>query len=294
MKKFLTVVFGLSLLFAGCGNDADFVAPAFLHMDGFKVLKSDISNDTGFYRSNIVAAYVVAYYPDRMSVDTLGVFDVPFTAPVLFNGEAKRLLVYPGIRQGGINATVIPYPFYYHLDTTGVVFTAGDTVDLGTIDLRYCIDTAMFWQGFEFPAEASLQFDTTVKWVQNDATEACTGRGYGRVPFKASEGVVEFGITKTLVDNNSNHSIYLEMDIRNDARMEIYMHAPTMEGGQWERKSVMVCYPSEEWRHMYINLGKTWSQFTYSSTFMISFAALNSEGIDGEMRIDNVKIVNVL
>ena len=86
--------------------------------------------------------------------------------------------------------------------------------------------------------------------------------------------------------------LYLELDTRSDIRFEVYMHSAYTTGGTVEQERVMVVNPSDQWRHMYIMLGKTWKYFSYNPRFSISFAALNVDGEEGDIRIDNVKLIS--
>ena len=43
--------------------------------------------------------------------------------------------------------------------------------------------------------------------------------------------------------------------------------------------------------YLYINLGRTWSWFNHNPSFKLSFAALNPYGEEGDVRIDNVKLI---
>jgi hypothetical protein len=77
-------------------------------------------------------------------------------------------------------------------------------------------------------------------------------------------------------------------------RFEVYMHAAYETGGSEHQERVMVINPSNHWQHMYINLGRTWAWFNHQPEFRLSFAALNVDGTEGDIRIDNVKLLTTL
>ena len=54
---------------------------------------------------------------------------------------------------------------------------------------------------------------------------------------------------------------------------------------------MMVVRASKDWQHLYINLGRTWSYFNHTPNFRISFSALNTDGIEGDIRFDNVRLL---
>lgn len=286
-----------AVLAAGCG-DEEFTAPSFLHVDGVNVVKADeeaISDNDGFYRSNITAVYVVAHYPGASAVDTIGLFRLPFTTPVLWNGQAEYIDIYPAVEQSGVSGTLPYYTFYQRIHLTAADstrFGVGDTLDLGTLTTRYSKFTKkLFYSSFNYD-DGSTRFDTILHVVHNEE-EACTGVGYGRMHVGAGELMVNFKIADEdpFVVSDPSSLVYLELDTRSDLRLQVYMHSAYVAGGSEDVLPVMVINPSTTWKHLYINLGKTWAEFNHHSTFKLSFSALNTDGIEGDIRIDNVKLI---
>ena len=285
-------------LAAGCTDD-DFTAPSFLHVDGIQVVKADeepISDNDGFYRSDIDAVYVVAHYPGQPAVDTIGLFRLPFTTPILWDGKAEYIDLYPAVEQSGISGTMPYYTFYQRIhltDDDSTTLRSGDTLYLGTPKTRYSRFTnKLFYSSFDID-DGSTRFDTALHVVQ-DAAEACTGSGYGTMHVGAATAMASFAIANddpfTVSDPTS--LLYLELDTRSDIRLQVYMHSAYVNGGAEDVLPVMVINPTDEWQHMYINLGRTWSSFNHHATFKLSFTALNVDGIEGDIRIDNVKVIS--
>lgn len=280
----------------GCRED-DFTAPAFLHVDGITAdisAEDPLSYNMGFYRSDIVAAYVVAHYPESMSVDTVGLFRMPFTTPLLFDGQADYIDIYPAVEISGISGTLPYYPFYERIHLTASDSTtlhSGDTLALGTLTTHYSPFThKLFYSSFDHD-EGSVRFDSVLVTVSN-STEACTGDGYGELTVTPAELTKKFAITgDPFTVSDPSNILYLELDTRSDVRLQVYMHSAYVNGGAEDVLPVMVIMPTSEWQHMYINLGRTWSYFNHHATFKLSFAALNTDGIDGKVRIDNVKLI---
>ena len=297
-KTTILALLVLTALLSACTGEGDFTPPAFLHVDAVEVAKSDedpLSLNDGFYCSDIVAVYVVAHYPSLNTIDTIGLFRLPFTTPVLFNGKADYIDLYPAVEQSGISGTLPYYNFYQRIHLTAADSTTlvtGDTLNLGTVTTHYSKYTKkLFYSSFDND-DGSSRFDSLLTVVHN-SDEACTGVGYGRMHLTADQLTAKFAIVNEdpFIVSDPSNIIYIELDTRSDVRLQVYMHSAYVTGGREDVLPVMVINPTDHWQHMYINLGKTWSYFNHHSTFKISFEALNTDGIEGDIRIDNVKII---
>lgn len=297
MRKGKTGVFiAVALLLCGC-TDEDFVAPSFLNVEGIVVKinpEDPLSLNEGFYRSDIVGAYVVAHYPGAPAVDTVGLFRFPFTTPLLFDGKADYIDLYPAVEHSGISGTLPYYTFYNRIHLTAddsTTLHSGDTLRLGVDTTYYSPFTKkLFYASFD-SGEGSVRFDSVVVNEYN-ATEACTGDGYGRVHVTSSDATVKFAISgDPFIVSDPTSLIYLELDTKSDIRLQVYMHSTYLDGGSEDVLPVMVINPTDHWQHMYINLGRTWAYFNRHATFKLSFAAMNTESAEGDIRIDNVKLI---
>lgn len=287
-----------TIILASCSKDTDFVAPAFLHLDGIALKATpSISTNEGFFTHDIVAAYIVAHYPGRSSVDTIGLFRTPFTIPVLYNGKADYIDIFPAIEQSGISGALPYYTFYSPIHLTSADSTTlrtGDTLNLGVDSTAYrphpLVDSIQLFESFERP-QAHIIFKAPLEWVDNDPAGACTGSGYGRLTVAPSESIVTFDINDTLVVTDPGKVIYLELDIKTDLPLSVYMRASRQQGSASERISVMTINPISHWQHLYINLGRTWAYFNHPQIFTLSFSAVNEDGISGTVNIDNAKLI---
>ena len=284
-------------LLAGCTDDSDFTAPAFLHMDGIGLAATSESgighNDPGFFTSNIVAAYMVAHYPGSMKEDSIGLFRMPFTIPVLHNGEVDYFDIYPAVEHSGQSLALPFYTFYNKIRISGDTLVSGDTLDLGMLTTTYNqqTDIPMLYEPFE-PTEADVAVDSNMEWVRHDREGACVGEGYGRITVQPGVANVAVAIERTFVLTDPSKVCYLELDIKSTIETAVYMHAAYTSGGSEDKNSVMTIYPQDDWQHLYINLGRTWAYFNHPSTFRLSFEALNVDNTDGEVLIDNIKVLS--
>lgn len=311
MKRSLHIIAILAILvLAACSRDDDFVAPAFLHVEAIKVVppaSNPITLNEGFYTSDITSCYVTAHYPGSNHLDTIGLFELPFTVPLLHSGEIDYFEFFPAVKISGIAGTQPYYKFYepikiskhnfHYGDTTytDTLFTrSGDTLRFDTLATTYALtlSNVLVYEFFE-PTSSSILFDSVI-WHKHAPDEACTGLGYASVHVPDSVSNVPFYLRQDFYVNNPNLNLYLELDSRSDIRFEVYMEAAYTTGGNTDIQRVMVVNPSEHWQHLYINLGRTWQWFNHASNFRLSFAALNVGGVEGDIRIDNVKVITIL
>ena len=262
---------------------------------------NDIANgDRNFYTSNIVACFIVAHYPGEMSVDTIGVYRLPSTVPLLHDGDVDYIEISPAVMVSGVSGMLSFYTYYNRLYIRDTVLHSGDTLNLGTMTTQYntLTDAPLLFEPFE-STQGGVATDTVVEWVKQDREGACTGDGYGRVHVNADQATVNFKISNPA--ENSDHFIfpditnlyYLELDIKSDVEVRVWMHAAYTEGGNEDQLPVMNMLPTDgEWRHFYINLGRTWKEFNRTSEVNISFSALNLDGIEGDVLIDNIKLLS--
>lgn len=302
MTKRLTRYLALPLLalMAAC-NDQDFVAPAFISVDAFKVTAPDedaFTTDSGFYTSNVVAAQVVAAFPGDEAETVLGSFRLPFTIPVLYNGTPDYIIIYPEVAHSGVMSTLPYYSFYEAIRLEGQTLTSGDTLKLGTLTTLYDsrTDYPHIFEPFE-PTQANIQMDS-VEWIRIDREGACTGEGYGHVHVDPSATHAKFAINVGRKFNgldfyvdNPQKIVYLELDIRSDLKVQVNMTSQRYEGINQTTEQVMVINPSDDWKHMYINLEPAWRVFNHNKSFSVSFSALNADGVGGDVYIDNVKLL---
>lgn len=286
------------VLLSACSKSSDFTPPAFLHLDGITLTKTpSITTDDGFFVHQISAAYVVAHYPDHSRVDTVGIFRLPFTVPVLYNGKADYIAVYPAVEMSGISGALPYYTYYFPVTLTAAdstTLSTGDTLYLGTLTTAYRpypqIDTIQLFEPFERPAE-HIRLQPPLEWIPDDPANACTGNGYGRLTLSASDATLSFDAEDMFVVTNPDRILYLELDIKSTLPLSVYMRASSRQGAAEDRLSVMTINPIDHWQHLYINLGRTWAYFNHPSTFHISFTAVNENGTGGTVDLDNVKLL---
>lgn len=302
----LPVLLLLVPLLAGCERDKDFTPPSFLHVEAIKVVpaqQNPITTDAGFYTSDIVAAVVYVRRKESLHLDTLGHFRLPLTIPILYSGDVEYIDIYPAVKQSG-SATLLPvYPFYNRIRLSDTTIRSGDTLWMDTITTTYNVarEDVPVKEMFE-PEEGSLIFDSVMQWREIRQPDydgnACSGRGYGYIPVNDSTYYTTTVLNQDLaVVNPQTHridptrNVYLEMDVRSDVEMEVIMNGAYIEGSTEQDVQVMRVYECGEWTHLYVNLWRAWKELNYCSTFKLKFMAVNESLKNGEIWIDNLRVV---
>lgn len=295
----------LLTLVSGCQRfEGEHTIPAYLHLDRMYVVNNaeSLSPQAGFFTSNIDAVQVELWFEGDDATTQLGTFTLPFTIPVLNDKKIEKIHLYPFVKQNGLAATRIYYPYYEYVVIEDVDITPDSTTNLGTTDadglwampVHYYGKNRMAVLADEYfePGSAGSIFDTMMTAVHYD-NNACSGAGYGKVHVAADKATVEFKINTNFKVADPTKIIYLEMDVRNDMRLSVQMRSSYTVGAAEEQQDIMTIYEHSEWKKMYINLGGAWADFSHNPNFSLQFTAINAEGKEGDICIDNVKIITI-
>ncbi|MBR1785437.1 MAG: hypothetical protein IJ760_08405 [Bacteroidales bacterium] len=296
MKRLLLLPLAAILLALATGcDDNNIAAPSFIHIDKIELRQPSVnavSADSGFYTSDIRGAFILMKRKGVAHEDTIGLFALPLTAPILYSGEVDYIEVSPAVWQSGQANAMVYYTFYKRITVEDCVLDVGDTLDLGTLSTTYDItlNDLYFFEPFE-PTEGDILFDSVMTWMADDPDGARSGRGYGSLHLPDSMPYVRSMVTRSFIATDPSKIIYLEFDSRSDVQYSIFLRA-SANGGAENDYSVVNIYPSDEWKHLYINLGKTWAWVNHAQEFKLLVHALNLDGNQGgEVRLDNVRLI---
>ena len=285
----------------------DVEIPAYLHLDRIDIVpqaQNAPSVEPGFYTSIVDAVQLVCWFEGDESETNLGVYQLPFTVPVLRHGTAKYLRVVPVVKQNGIAGSRIAYPYYQIIQLNDVRLAADSVTHLGRFNSQtnqwtlqghyYSRDyIEILSEDYFEPTSFSINFDSTLTWMRNDPENACTGQGYGLLEVPGSVTVATFSITASF-SPASTKILYLEMDYKTE--LDLYINMMGFEvssSGVASSNSVMNLYPNSQWQKIYINLGRTWSQFNYNTPITIFFQVANPDHKGGRVMLDNVKVITI-
>jgi hypothetical protein len=283
----------ICLLFAGCNtiNPAEQI-PAYIRIPspyGFSCNR--LSQGTANQR--ITDAWV---YLDEQLV---GVFELPATFPVLATGN-HNVRIAPGIKQNGITATRVSYPFF--TDTTfSVTLSPNQTTELKPL-ARYSRISQFKWlEDFEsndFTLERSGQSQVDPQ-ISNLPTEPAEGLFCGKILLPPGSMRFEC-VSKQAYDLPKGGAfVYLELEYRINHPMVVGIYA--YSGSSSAQFPVINLNPTVDsngnliWKKTYIYLTPEVSPNVAATNFRVFFGAqknLVDESMQGVFYLDNIKVIS--
>ncbi len=206
--------------------------------------------------------------------------------PMLEQGKNVKINLVAGIKNNGIAATRINYPFYdlYVLDT----LANQSTIITKNISFGYK-------SGVDFPLVEG--FDSGIKLIKspvsdtgvvvtNDGT-GITGN-FGRITLSTANKFarIESALQYTLPKGESN--LYLELDYRSNVEFEV-----GVLGENNEEKSTIRITPKDNWSKIYISLADAVNREPkYNKHKLYIKAVTNGDNPKLKLDLDNIKIVH--
>lgn len=294
------------LLFSACEKfQGDVRVPAYLHLDRIVVgpqTQMAPSPEPGFYTSTIDAAQVICYFQGDAAETNLGVYQLPFTAPILHHGPIQYVKIVPVVKQNGMSSTRIAYPYYQTIQLDNITTAPDSVTNLGKYieaDSQWVLTAHYFplsnmnvlIEDYFEPTSFSTNFDTNLTWVHDSASAACTGKGFGMLVVPDTVQVSNFTVLTSLNPRVGQY-LYLEMDYQTDLDLDVNILGFRVNSeGSATTVPVMRLIPNTRWQKIYINLGRAWSNLNYNTPITLFFQAVNLSGTGGTVRIDNVKVI---
>ena len=298
----------VTIFLVSCSSHDDVATiPAYLHLDKISVThNSDGSTSSwgdGWLTYDVDAAQIELWFENEDTTTRLGTYELPCNIPVLTKKRRiEKIQIYPFVKQNGIAATHIYYPYYQKYVAYDVPLAPDSVTHIGAqdstgqwgISVPYYSAQNMDVKVCELfePQQMSITLDSNVTRVINE--DARSGLGFGRATLKSTDNNKTFFIKQELAEFNPSSYLYLEMDYRTDMMLTVSMESSFVTGGTKSLEGVVTLYATDnQWNKIYINLGRTWKYFNYNPKFRIGFTALNTEKIDGNVDIDNLKVLSI-
>lgn len=302
-RKILTIlVLAAGWLTVSCNRfEGNQTVPAYLDIDSIKV-EDDISNSRsqlqGFFTSNIDCVEVIVFFDGDTSETTLGVFELPCHIPVLREGVISRLRVSPVVKQNGIAATHIYYPYYNNLEFDSMYTLVRDkTTSLGTLTTTYKTKAYVAWSEFFEPGAMRMELDSIVHRLDyrsdpgRDTILSDDGCGVIRITDSSHQFDFWSSDTIDLRHFSSDSYLYLELDYWNDLPFSVGLKNPMTSGGQDVTERAMVITPHKGWNKIYVNLGRLWNYYNDYPIIRLYFSVLTGTGDTGNIYLDNMKLM---
>lgn len=285
MSRYLLLLFGITLIFfTSCEiiNPSEPI-PSYVAVDTISVNITDPHQGSASHNISDCWLYV--------NNKLVGIFEAPFTIPVLETGE-HSIQIEPGIKNSGGDAVRVVYPmmYGYYIDTIleeREILTINPVFEYrpATFDLVEDFEDI----GIEF--EVSDLSDTIVYLVSgDDAFEGksmyfCTDEERPNFECRSSE---LYEIVKT-------GAAYLEIDFKTNDYFNFGIFSKEYTGSTVSevRKHVYTFNPTDEWKKVYIDLNYFVNNVV-GTEFRLFFTGVHDSESDiekSEVYIDNVKLL---
>ena len=270
----------LPLLLTGCPPDLE-VPPGFVVVDGF-----DFTTRDGQGAATEAVTEVWAFVDGAF----FGAYPLPARIPIESAGPTEVEL-RAGIRQNGISSTPDFYEFYQPINRT-IDVQPGETVDLGTLPLRYRPETRFaliesYEPGVTRIFDQPILGDAAIT-VQTDVVRS--GRGSGRLLVDTANAIVEIASStplRGLLDQQP--LVYLEVDFLSEAPGQWGVIG--QRGGEIIRRFDPGFNPRDQWTKIYFDLTPIVTSADVDEVLLV-FTALLPEGVtEAEVYLDNIKVV---
>lgn len=287
------------LTMASCDDfEDDQTVPSYLEIDAITLQDNPSdswSSEEGFFSHLIDGVNITIWVNGDDAETELGTFQLPCRIPVLRKGNIDRITILPVVKQNGIAATRIYYPFYKSIVLNDVCLAPDSVTDLDTLKTYYISKSVMkvAWQEFFEPGPGGLSLDTVVQRLTYNTDTVCSGYGCGVVRVSDSVATLSFW-TDTAYNIDGASYVYLEMDYWSDFDFTVGLNNPNTNGGADVNVVAMTLYgrPKAGWQKIYINMGKIWARNYNSYPVMrLYFKILNGEKRSGNLYLDNMKLV---
>lgn len=293
-KNIILTSIAALLLCLSCNKfEGDQTVPAFISIDNVVVANdphNSISNYSGCFTSNIDAVQITLR--NSQENHQLGTYQLPCRFPVLRHGDFT-ISVQPVIKMNGISATRSNYPFYRDINLKNCTLTPDSCLQLGTLTTYY--DSVGFfrkvWEEYFEPEIPTLSLPDTIVFRVSSPDTVRSDRGCGAVYLAPDQKAKTFISNEEFTVNNKN-ALFLELDYWTNVPLSVGLCSRTSLNSKYETYYAIKLNPNFDkgWNKIYIQLGKLWSQYNFYKQFHIAFQAMNENGIEGKVYIDNIKL----
>ena len=277
--------FAVSLAISCKRSDSDLV-PAFISVNAYS-----LQTDPATQGSNSSGITEFWCYTDG---DILGVVDTPVSLPLLKQGR-QTINVFPGIKNNGMGASRIRYPFYASFDTTLDV-VPGQTYTLKP-RFRY-IDNAVI--------DATRSFESgnflTAATGNEGSFELIDQTGFpaygvrcGRLSLPAGATLLSY-LDQTSFSVTSGSVAFLEMDYSCNNTFSVGVYV--LQGGTSIKVPELYLKPTQasaeglpNWNKIYMDLGMVAKQYPNATSYNLFIECTRNEASVPVIYLDDIKIV---
>jgi len=227
----------------------------------------------------------------------LGMFPLPARIPLLLEGE-QNLSFQAGVKENGIGATPVNYPFFSPMDRRVILRKMqSDTLNLAT---TYVAGTRFHFQE-HFEANTSI-FSSIVSGLPENRVlpyagpEVVEGKYAGRLQFTRTAGPVIVRTSMKFRNTfQAGQPVFLELDYRSEAPCMVGIQFFETENPEDPGLVVPVAgfRESAGWKRIYFNLGSALGA-RRSAFYSVVLQPALPEGKDGAVvLLDNIRLLSL-
>lgn len=277
------------LLFAGCvKNNPD---PSWLEVNEWTLLSNaGLSGSEGELTHNFSEAWL--YVNDEL----IGVFEVPFKIPILKSGSVN-IKIYPAVKNNGISATKKIYPFMEVFEVNTELIQ-NQTITLNPIT-KYKSITQFWIEDFEDPLNVKIDVDQNTSAIlstptSNQNLQPFNGNFYGKINLNATDSSW-IASTRDQLSIQKGKEAYLEIDYYNTNSLLTGVLYVNTDNSTTNNPHITITpqdLSSIRWKKIYIELKELIGYSPNGSNILQTLIANLDDGkTEGEIRIDNIKVV---
>ncbi len=287
MKPLILLLLSLALLQA-CKPTQDLSGvPSYVHID-----KATVTPDANFIdtSSRITDIWL------GVNETELGAYPLPCTVPVLDAGPATVTML-AGVKQNGIAATRVPYPFY---TLNAVEAIQKDTIERGkTTKLKATFSynkNTLSWINESFRAGNATFIGLTgnnTSFIEytTDSTSPGIGKSCMHAALTNPDRNIYYGTTRVpLRGFNPNQPVWMEISFKTDVALTVGMFIIDAQSGQSTSNDMVTLPPTNGvWKKVYIDFTTLVANTTPNSLFSMYINA----GMNAGDQTDNIYITNL-
>lgn len=229
--------------------------------------------------------------------DLQGVYELPVIFPVLKDGK-QSLKIFAGIKDNGIAATRVQYPFFQFFSDNSFVFSKDEITPVNP-SVSYTSSVKFLWnEDFEDPGiTIDSVYPSFLKINRlTDPAQVFEGNGCGYVYLSGAEYIYK-GASNTAFDlPKAGAAVYMELNYKTTANFNVTVFSNNPSG--IAEDAVLTITPTNksgmaEWNKIYVNLSPVVSANPSANGYKIAFYSnLSEQGLtSAEIFLDNIKLL---
>tara|TARA_B100000900_G_scaffold178877_1_gene151607 strand:- start:3895 stop:4710 length:816 start_codon:yes stop_codon:yes gene_type:complete len=213
-----------------------------------------------------------------------GVYELPIEIPLLVEGKHK-LRIKAGIRENGISATRIPFPFYTSYIIEEQNFTVEENITLNPV-FNYIDNITVIKENFEgigVNLESTLISDTTINLIN------APNNNYGEGIL--NDSLITFEVATDEFNIDQLGPVFLELDYKSNTQFLVGIYANFPQSLVLQKDIIWIT-PKDEWNKIYINLSSTIQESNQAESFKVFIGMKRDFTKDTNwVNLDNITII---